>query len=118
MLPKRCFLLTDKGYREISMEEFQKNDYTGKKFLCLHAMLMEVKEEDYKTFYKEREHIRYLKALDKKHGLLSYHALDAEGFSGENILVDYEADMANIDQKFMIKDLLQKVQACLRKNCI
>ena len=71
------------NYREISYEEFSQRrladpEFAKKRFLCLHHMLQEVSEDDYKDFYRSLNHVRYLKKADRKNGLLSMDLLGEE----------------------------------------
>ena len=71
------------NYREISYEEFSQRrladpEFAKKRFLCLHHMLQEVSEDDYKDFYKARRHVKYLREKDAEHQLLSLDVIGAE----------------------------------------
>lgn len=55
--PNKVFILENGSYVEISYEELcqrttQDKSYEDKLFLPLHGMLMEVAEDEYRTFYK------------------------------------------------------------------
>jgi len=89
----RCFILSNEGYEEISYAELQERRagnpaYADKRFLCLHGMLMEVTEADYRDFYRELRRGRYLDEEADRVGVLSYNTLDSEEMSGEDTIVD------------------------------
>ena len=87
----KCFILTKEGeYEEITYEELKRRreafeSYKYKKFLPLHGMLMEVKEEDYLNFYKEFDRYRYYERLQNYYNVLS---VDEILFSGKDIFTD------------------------------
>lgn len=60
--PKKVFVLEGKTYLELSYTEFrqQRVTYQGRWFIPLHGMLMEVSEDAYKEFYKDRRRQKYL----------------------------------------------------------
>jgi hypothetical protein len=89
----RCFILADSSYEEISYAELNErraNDpaYTGKRFIPLHGMLMEVTEADYRSFYRDAERQKYLRKEADRAGEVSYNALDTDEMSGEDIIPD------------------------------
>lgn len=47
-----------------------------------------VNRDCYKLFYKARRREKYLLESDELHGKVSYHALDTEDYSGEEIIRD------------------------------
>lgn len=115
MLPKRCFVLLNGKYIEISTEDFLNHaeTYGNRKFIPLHGMLMEVSEQDYQAFYREQERIYYLKKQDRKFGLVSFQALDTEDFKGEAAIEDYEQGPAYIEERIIKRELMREIQQCL-----
>jgi len=62
----KCFTFTASGYEEITyitLTERRESDpsYQNRRFIPLHGMLMEVSEDDYKKFYKDRRRQKYLR---------------------------------------------------------
>ena len=60
-----CFIRTENGYEQITYAELCKlintnEEYKSKKFLPLHGMLMEVTEEQYKEFYRQKRRQKYI----------------------------------------------------------
>ena len=79
--PKNVFILENGKYKEITYNELQKleqteKSYTSKRFLPLHGMLMEVTEETYKWYYKDKRRQNYVDECSRKRGDFSYNALD------------------------------------------
>lgn len=113
--PKRVFVLENGEYIEISYDElcrFEKeNDsYKNKWFLPLYGMLMEVSEDEYKEFYRNKRHEKYCRERAKANNDFSYDMLTTDDFNGEDILTD-QAD--NIDNIVEHKILLEKLRKCL-----
>ena len=89
----RCFVLTQGGYEEITYTALQERreadpGYLTRRFVSLHGMLMEVREEDYKDFYRDRRRQKYLREESIRADEVYYSALDTEEMSGEDIIVD------------------------------
>ncbi|MBR6781618.1 MAG: sigma-70 family RNA polymerase sigma factor, partial [Clostridia bacterium] len=69
------------------------------------GVLMEVSQEFYKEYYRDRRRERYLDELAVEH-IISYHSLDSEEFCGEDMLVDPNEDVAEIvTRKLMVEKL-------------
>ena len=107
--PKKVFIKENNEYIEISYQEYcdkEKSEYKDKLFISLHDMLMEVDEEFYTEFYRERRREKYLleRAIDK--GDVYYHSLDTEEFCGEDILIDPDEDVAEqVTDKLMAEHI-------------
>lgn len=113
--PNKVFILENGSYAEISYEELckrtaQNKSYEDKLFLPLHGMLMEVAEDEYKTFYKNVRRQKYLKELSATNGDFSYDMLTTDDFNGQDILVDGEQNVEEIVEK---KIMLDKLEVCL-----
>lgn len=104
----QVFIRKNGGYLEISYEEFCKTQDTIFKdsfFISTYGVLMEVTQEFYKDYYHDKYRMEYLKILDVEN-CISYHYLDTEEFSGEEILVDYDQDVVEqVTTKLMIEKL-------------
>jgi len=109
----KCFIITSNGYEEITVAELQLRretdpTYTDKRFIALHDMLMEVSESDYREFYRVRRRQKYIDEEASRIGLLSYHALDTDEMSGEEILVDSSHFIEEqVSRKLDIEAMLQ-----------
>lgn len=96
--PKKVFVLENGNYKEITYNELKTleqadKDYANKYFLPLHGMLMEVTEEEYKAYYKEKRRQKYIDERSCKNGDFSYDSLDSSGMLGESVLVDIETNV-------------------------
>lgn len=104
----QVFILKNGAYVEISYDEFCRTQDTALKdafFISSCGVLMEVSQEFYKDYYKERRRERYLEELDAEH-IISYHSLDNEEFCGEDILIDPNEDVTEqVTRKLMIEKL-------------
>ena len=63
--PKHVFIFENGKYSEISYEQYTQRqkiyeNYKNKKFIALHGMLMEVSQEDYIAYYKDKRRQKYL----------------------------------------------------------
>lgn len=57
--PKKVFVLENGNYQEITYNELKTleqadKEYANKYFLPLHGMLMEVTEDEYRSYYKDK----------------------------------------------------------------
>ena len=107
--PKKVFIKENNEYIEISYQEYcdkEKTEFKDKLFISLHDMLMEVDEEFYTEFYRERRREKYLRerAIDK--GDLYYNSLDTDEFCGEDILIDPDENVAEqVTNKLMAEHI-------------
>ena len=106
--PRKVFVLEDGMYVELTYAQFhqKKECYTGRRFIPLHGMLMEVSESNYKAFYKDKRRQKYLDERSAKNGDFSYDMLTTDEFNGEDILVDMASDTAgDVEKKIMLDNL-------------
>lgn len=106
--PRKVFILENGVYMELSYAEFrqQEDTHQSRRFVPLHGMLMEVSENDYKTFYKDKRRQKYLDERSAKNGDFSYDMLITDEFNGEDILVDMASDTAgDVERKLMLDNL-------------
>lgn len=96
--PKKVFILEKGNYKEITYSELKQleqadKSYMDKFFLPLHGMLMEVTEETYKEYYRDKRRQKYIDERSKLNGDVSYNALDTDETLGEDILADRRTDV-------------------------
>lgn len=112
--PQKVFIIKDSRYIGISYEEFchhteeNNNIYKDKFFLPLHGMLMEVTEDIYKEFYKNKRRQKYLDERSEENGDFSYDMLTTNQFNGEDILIDESQDIAEMVADRIMLDKLQE----------
>ena len=68
---------------------------------------MEVSEDAYKAFYKDKRRQKYLNERSNDNGDFSYDMLTTDEFNGEDILVDEVADTAGEAEKHLLLDKLR-----------
>ena len=114
--PKKVFILEDGSYKEITYAELcclTKNEsalYADKLFIPLHGMLMEVTEDTYKDFYKDKRRQKYLYEQSEENGDISYDMLTTDEFNGADILIDNSIDVAaQVENKIMSDKLKQAI---------
>ncbi len=71
-------------------------------------MLVEVSEDAYKAFYKDKRRQKYLNERSNDNGDFSYDMLATDEFNGEDILVDTVADTAGQAEKRILLDKLRQ----------
>lgn len=113
----KCFILTSNGYEEITLAELEyrrktNSAYIDKRFIALHDMLMEVSESDYYDFYKVKRRQKYIDEEANRSGVLSYHALDTDDMSGEEIIVD---KYPYVEEQVLKKLDIETMLMCLSK---
>ena len=113
--PKKVFILEDGKYIEMPYEEFNRRkqedeSYREKRFLSLHGVLMEVAEEDYLSYYKEKRRQRYIDERAKKFGTFSYDALTTDEFNGKDILSDPNS---NVEAEVQARYFTEKLRTAL-----
>ena len=79
--------------------------------LPVNGEMIEVSEEVYRGFYKEKNHEDYLAKKDKDHNIVSYNALDTETHTGEAIMPDL---IANSPEDWLLaNELVSQLYRCL-----
>lgn len=108
--PKKVFILSDGKYMEISYEELcsLKKD---RRFVLLHGMLMEVSEDTYQDFYRDKRRQKYLYEQARENGDISYDMLTTDRLNGEDILIDRSEDIAVQVENKIMADKLKQAQA-------
>lgn len=113
--PKKVFILEDGKYIEMPYEEFNRRRQEDescreKRFLSLHGMLMEVTEEEYVSYYKDKRRQRYIEERAKKFGTFSYDALTTDEFNGKDILSDPNS---NVEAEVQARYFTEKLRTAL-----
>lgn len=67
-------------------------------FIYLNNEKIRVSEKIYKVYWKEKEHEKYLRQVDKKNHLLFFSSLDHDGHFEDNI-IDRSVDIEKIVEK-------------------
>lgn len=81
-----------------------------------HGMLMEVPEDDYRAFYKQKRRQKYLKERSRDNRDFSYGMLTPDEFNGEDILAILQPN--EISPLLLIKSLFWtlSLKACLKRH--
>lgn len=113
--PKKVFVLENGNYKELSYQDFcsfKENDisYMDKFFIPLHGMLMEVTEEQYKEFYRQKRRQKYIDERSAENEDFSYDMLTTDAFNGEDILVD---EREPLDEQVIRKIMTDKLKFAL-----
>ena len=108
--PTNVFIKENGEYIEITNEEHERRkatdeQYAQKLFIPMHGMLMEVDEDFYKEFYRQKDRDEYLTWRTKNKDV-SYNEYDTDECSGEDILIDPDEDVATqVADKLMLEKL-------------
>ena len=109
--PKKVFILENGNYKEITYSELQKLERSDKScadkfFLPLYGMLMEVTEEAYKAYYKDKRRQKYIDERSMLNGDVSYDALDTDEILGVEVFADTKTDVeAEVINKMTVAEL-------------
>lgn len=109
--PEKVFILENGKYKEITYSEFQEleqsdKSYAEKFFLPLYGMLMEVTEETYKAYYKDKRRQKYIDERSLLNGDVSYDALDTDETLGAEVFADIKTDVeAAVINKMTVAEL-------------
>ena len=114
--PRKVFILENGIYQELTYQEFfqkRQNDgsyeYEKRCFIPLQGMLLEVSQEIYAEFYREKERNRYLRKLDRENGLFSIDSFGKADDSG----MDYLKDAADMEGEVIEQLQLDKLRECI-----
>ena len=108
--PTNVFIKENGEYIEITNEEHERRkatdeQYAQKLFIPMHGMLMEVDEDFYKEFYRQKDRDEYLTWRTKNKDV-SYNEYDTDECSGEDMLIDPDEDVATqVADKLMLEKL-------------
>ena len=109
--PKKVFILEKGNYKEITYSELKQleqadKSYMDKFFLPLHGMLMEVTEEMYRDYYRDKRRQKYIDERSRLNGDVSYNALDTDETLGEDVFADEKTDVeAEVINKMTVAEL-------------
>lgn len=110
--PRKVFILDNGEYRELTCEEFEmykENEpaYGSKLFIPVQGCLVETDRTHYNAFYRDKERQKYLRFLDRKHGLLSIDAFDSNDDNGMDFL---QADVEEVSEMVAHSQLLEELR--------
>lgn len=115
-MPKAVFVMENGRYTEITNEEHchrqaKDADYRKKHFIPVDDCLMEVTYEEYKSFYRDKEHREYMKKRDKQHGVMLFGnltelliAAEKEGISKEIEEKEYRENIQKLKELIQLLD--------------
>ena len=121
--PKKVFILEKGNYKEITYSELKQleqadKSYMDKFFLPLHGMLMEVTEEAYKEYYRDKRRQKYIDERSRLNGDVSYNALDTDETLGEDVFADKKTDVeAEVINKMTVAELRKAVHLLSPDEC-
>ena len=112
---KSVFVIESGNYVEITYQEFLErrssdSSYKSRKFILVETHIMELSEENYRAYYKEKRHVKYVKEREREVGVVSYDALADRGVYGEELIADQEEDVCDLA---VSHTLVENLRNCL-----
>ena len=109
------FVIESGSYVEITYQEFLErcasdSSYKSKKFILVETRIMEISEENYRAYYKEKRRVKYVKEREREVGIVSYDALTDSGINGEELIADQEEDVCDLA---VSQTLVESLRNCL-----
>ena len=109
------FVIESSGYVEMTYQEFLERrstdlSYKSRRFILFGNHLMELSEENYRAYYKEKRRAKYVKERERKFGVFSYDALSDRGICGEELIADQEVDVCDLA---VSRTLVENLRNCL-----
>ena len=83
--------------------------------LYVNGQRVEVSEQIYKVYWREKEHEKYLEHVDKKNHLLFFSSLNHDG-NFENNLEDKNVDVEKVVATQMMIEALRNAMSKLNKD--
>lgn len=102
------------GFSKFSEMEVTAMTVQKKYYIRIRKDLVEVTKEVYLEYYRLARRERAQKELEKKHGVFSYDALDAEGRSGSEMISD-TVDIEELATAHILQERLHKALTRLPK---
>ena len=88
-------------------DELHAEQHSQKAHAVGKGCLVETDRRHYNAFYRDKERQKYLRFLDRKHGLLSIDAFDSEDDNGTDFL---QADVEDVSETVAHLQLLDKLR--------
>ena len=129
---KKVFILENDGYKEITYSEFrermEENELSGNDdpsgdrpfserfFISIDDTLLEVSQEQYIDYYKDKRRQKYIDEEAETAGEFSVDALSDSLFNGEVIFVDTAPDVCDTVMTQLLVEKLHEALAMLPKD--
>lgn len=84
--------------------------YKKKYYIYFDHVPFEVSEAEYRKYYREKEHSRYLRKEEQKITIVSYNEIDTD-LSGDDIIAD---EAVNVEETAIQKIMLEKLRKTLK----
>ena len=115
ILVKSVFVIESDDYVEITYQEFLErrssdSSYKSKKFILVEKYIMELSEENYRAYYKEKRRAKYIKECEREVGVFSYDALADRDICGEELIADQADDVCDLA---VSRTLVENLRNCL-----
>lgn len=82
-----------------------------KYYIPVEGVQIEVEKDVYTAYYKMSRRERYMEERDESNGVVSYHAIDADGINGEAGLQDMSVD--SLETTILANELREQLHRCI-----
>ena len=119
--PRKVFIKENGEYLELTYEAYCTRcetdlSYQNRRFLPLHGMLMEVSEEEYVQFYRQKNRQKYLQRTSAANQEISFDMLTTGDMNGEDILTDPLVDIQEQVESDIMADKLHRCLSLLEQD--
>lgn len=117
-----CYIKDHSKYRKMTygelkrMKELDPEAFSKRWFIPVGGALLEVGQQDYQDFYRDKERQDYLKALDEEYRAISYETLKEQTHREKEAISVREVDVHKIVEASLLLEELRKALSRLNKN--
>lgn len=117
-----CYIKDHSKYRKMTygelkrMKELDPEAFSKRWFIPVGGALLEVGQQDYQDFYRDKERQDYLKALDEEYRAISYETLKEQTHRKKEAISVREVDVHKIVEASLLLEELRKALSRLNKD--
>ena len=117
-----CYIKDHSKYRKMTyselkrMKELDPEAFSKGWFIPVGGALLEVGQQDYRDFYRDKERQDYLKALDEEYRAISYETLKEQTHREKEAISVKEVDVHKIVETGLLLEELRKALSRLNKD--
>ena len=117
-----CYIKDHSKYRKMTYSELKRmkaldpEAFSTRWFIPVGGALLEVGQQDYRDFYRDKERQDYLKALDEEYRAISYETLKEQTHREKEAISVKEVDVHKIVETGLLLEELRKALSRLNKD--
>lgn len=117
-----CYIKDHSKYRKMTyselkrMKELDPEAFSKRWFIPVGGALLEVGQQDYRDFYRDKERQDYLKALDEEYRAISYETLKEQTHREKEAISVKKVDVHKIVETGLLLEELRKALSRLNKD--